>query len=424
MNWSERTAPPNFRWNFLAYIVDIVSFSFALSFISVDTIAPALVSQVTSSALLIGLVGTIFRGAWLIPQLAIAQAIKDKPRKKPYLLPGIIGRIAALGMMIAALFGGAASRPGLLLAIVYVSLSLFAISDGVIAVAWFDILARVIAVQRRGRLFGIGQAVGRLLGMGAGVIVARVLGNPALAFPSNYGVLYVLAMIGLAPSAIALLVLREPPSSAPADQEPVEGALGWLGALRADRTFRRLISCRILVSTLLLCSSFFVVHAADVAHLPESVLGQFVIAQTLGGLVASLVLGWVSERFGPRAVIRIGTGLSALAPMFGVFSDLTGGSVLLYYGIFIALGVWYSIWSLGFFNYLLEIAPENLRPVYIGAGNTIIGITTLAPIAGGWLLERTSYLSLFATTAVLMGLAFLLSLRLRKSSSAGERGGY
>ena len=419
MNGSRHTVPRNFRWNFFAFLVDITSFSFALSFISVDTIAPAMVNQVTSSALLIGLVGTVFRGSWLIPQLAIAQAVKDKPQKKPYLIPGIIGRIVALGILIAALFGGAVNRPGLFLAIVYACLSLFAVSDGVIAVVWFDILARAIPVQRRGRLFGIGQAVGRLLGMGAGVIVARILGNPALAFPSNYGVLYVLAIIGLVPSAIALLVLREPPLAIPVNQEPAESSTGWFTILRSDRTFRRLISCRILVSALLLSSSFFVVHAADVAHLPDSVIGQFVIAQTLGGLVASLALGWVSERFGPRAVIRIGTGLSALAPVFGIFSHLAGGSVLLYYGIFIALGVWYSIWSLGFFNYLLEIAPEHLRPVYIGAGNTIIGITTLAPIAGGWLLETTSYLGLFVVTAVLMGFAFLLSLRLRKSSGAG-----
>ena len=137
-------------------MIDIISFSFALSFISIDTIAPAMVSQVTSSALLVGLVGTVFRGSWLIPQLAIAQAIK----KKPYLIPGIIGRIAALGILIAALFSGAAIRSGLLLVIVYASLSLFAISDGIIAVAWFDILARAIPVQRRGRLFGIGQAAG------------------------------------------------------------------------------------------------------------------------------------------------------------------------------------------------------------------------------------------------------------------------
>ena len=419
MNCPIKVAPPNSRWNFFAYMIDIISFSFALSFISIDTIAPAMVSQVTSSALLVGLVGTVFRGSWLIPQLAIAQAIKDKPRKKPYLIPGIIGRIAALGILIAALFSGAAIRSGLLLVIVYASLSLFAISDGIIAVAWFDILARAIPVQRRGRLFGIGQAVGRLMGMGAGVIVASVLGNPALEFPFNYGLLYVLATIGLVPSAIALLVLREPSPDGSVEQESAEESIGWFAALRSDRTFRRLMSCRILVSTLLLASSFFVVHAAEVAHLPDSVIGRFVTAQMLGGLVASLVLGWVSERFGPRTVIRIGTGLSALAPILGILSDLVDGSTLIYYGIFIALGVWYSIWSLGFFNYLLEIAPEHLRPVYIGAGNTIVGVTTLAPIAGGWLLGLTSYRGLFAVTAVLMGIAFLLSLRLRKSSGAG-----
>jgi len=414
LNWSEQTTPPNFRWNFFAYLVDITSFSVAFSFISVDTIAPALVSQVTSSALLIGLVGTIFRGSWMVPQLAIAQAVKDKPRKKPYLVPGIVGRMVALGMLIAALFGGLAGRPGLMLIFIYVSLSLFAISDGVIAVSWFDILARAIPAQRRGRLFGISQAVGRLAGMGVGVIIAQILGNPALEFPTNYGLLYLFAAAALVPSALALLALREPPLDGLVSQESVENSGGWLEVLRSDRTFRRLMWCRILAAALMLASSFFVVHAAEVAQLPESAVGQFVTAQTLGGLVASLALGWVSERFGPRAVIRIGTGISVLAPLLGMLADLLGGSAVFYYGIFIAMGVSYSIWTLGFFNYLLEIAPERLRPVYVGAGNTIMGVTTLAPIMGGWLLEATSYLVLFTVTAVVMGFAFLLALRLNE----------
>ena len=76
---------------------------------------------------------------------------------------------------------------------------------------------------------------------------------------------------------------------------------------------------------------------------------------------------------------------------------------------------------LGFYNYLLEIAPDDLRPSYIGLGNTIMGILTLAPTVGGWLLEATSYTVLFGITALLVFLGFLMALRLEPAMPAAVR---
>jgi hypothetical protein len=70
---------------------------------------------------------------------------------------------------------------------------------------------------------------------------------------------------------------------------------------------------------------------------------------------------------------------------------------------------------LGFYNYLLEIAPDDVRPSYIGLGNTVMGVLTLAPTLGGWLLEATSYTVLFATATGLVTLGFLIALRVRPS---------
>jgi hypothetical protein len=68
---------------------------------------------------------------------------------------------------------------------------------------------------------------------------------------------------------------------------------------------------------------------------------------------------------------------------------------------------------LGFYNYLLEIAPASLRPSYVGLGNTILGVLTLAPTLGGWLLEATSYTVLFGVTAGLASLGTLIALGLK-----------
>ena len=72
---------------------------------------------------------------------------------------------------------------------------------------------------------------------------------------------------------------------------------------------------------------------------------------------------------------------------------------------------------MGFTNYLLEVAPEAMRPVYIGAGNTVRGLLMALPVLGGWLLEVTSYPVLFGVTIAVGMVGFYVSLRLGTSSA-------
>ena len=418
MNVGARVHYPHLRWNSIAFLVDFAAFGAAFALVSVETVVPSLADQLTDSALVIGLVSTVFGAAWLLPQLAVAHVIKDKPSKQPYILPGIIGRHVALLLVTLALWLGLARRPAAMLGVIFLYLALFAASDGVVAVSWFDILARTVPVKSRGRLLGVGQALSGLTGVGAGVLVGRILGAPGFAFPANYALLFTTAAVLLVPSSVAIMLLREPPPEPVKHDEKAAAKGKWLKLLADDRAFRRVIVCRILVAMVGLTSPFYVVHASDVLLLPSQTIGVFVIAQTLGGLVASLVLGALSARKGPLIVIRIGSVFAALAPLLALLADLAGGGRLAfaYPAVFVASGVANSIWTLGFFNYMLEIAPDDLRPVYVGAGNTIMGIMTLRTVFGGWLLESTSYATLFAVTIVLVGAGFLVTLTLKPSA--------
>ena len=86
--------------------------------------------------------------------------------------------------------------------------------------------------------------------------------------------------------------------------------------------------------------------------------------------------------------------------------------------VFVALGAARSSWMMGFMNYMLEIAPEALRPVYIGTGNTVRGLLMVLPVLGGWLLEATSYPVLFGVTVVVGMVGFYVSLGLGTSVGA------
>jgi MFS family permease len=416
--------PPHYRWNFVAFLVDYVCFGVAFTFISLNSVLPAFVRQLTDSAPVIGLVGTVFHGGWLLPQLAVARVINDKPRKKPYMIAAVSGRIL-FWVIALVLWAGLARYPMAVLLLFFICLGLFAVTDGVASVAWLDILARAIPLKQRGRLIGVAQVISGLAGSGVGVLVGLVLGSPSFRFPANYALLFTLAGAVFIPSAVALTLIREPPPQDASIEASGRVQGGWLKFLLADAAFRRLMACRIMVGMISLAVPFYVGHADEVLHLPESVIGGFVIAQTLAGVIASAALGPVSERWGPQYVARIGSAVAVTGPLFALLAHLAGGGWLAqaYPFVYVSLGVVNNAWMLGFFNYLLEIAPEGMRPAYIGLGNTIMGVLTLAPLVGGWLLEATSYTALFGVTAAIGAAGFLLTLGLGPPQRTAPAGG-
>jgi MFS family permease len=191
----------------------------------------------------------------------------------------------------------------------------------------------------------------------------------------------------------------------------------WLRILVADPAFRHLMACRMLIGMIGLASPFYVGYASAVLRLPERTIGGFVVAQTVAGMVASIVLSLISERWGPRRVICVGSAFAAIGPAFALAVHLAGGDRLApaYPIVYASLGVANCIWMLGFFNHMLEIAPDNMRPAYVGMGNTIMGLLTLTPMAGGWLLEKTSYTTLFGVTGAFVATGFVLTLGLKPS---------
>jgi MFS family permease len=417
------TLPPHYRWNFYAFLVDYVCFGVAFTFFNPSSVLPAFVGQLTTSAPVIGLVGTVFRGGWLLPQLAAARVISEKPRRKPYMLAGASGRIM-FGVIALALWAGLARNPTATLILFFTCLCLWAVADGIASVTWFDMFARAIPLRRRGRLMGLGQVISGLGGVGAGALVGLILNR--YPFPNDYALLFTLAAALLVAAIPALAAIREPPPTNANPQADGQAKGGWLNILAADPAFRRLMACRVMVSMIDLAVPFYVGHAQEVLHLPMSIVGGFVVAQTVAGVVASTGLSLVCERWGPRYVVRIGSAAAAAGPLFALAAHLAGGGWLAqaYPFVYVALGVLNSAWMMGFFNYLLEIAPEGMCPAYVGLGNTIMGAMTLVPMAGGWLLEVTSYTVLFGVTAALVVTGFLLTLGLkppRRATSVEEQ---
>ncbi len=314
--------------------------------------------------------------------------------------------------------------PTVLFGLMLVMVVVFRGFDAVSAVAWFDIVSKSLPLNIRGRILGWTQAVAFVLQFGTSFAVTWALSTAGPSFPGNYALLIGLSSVGLLVSFVALLFIREPHGEV---ADNVSGQMN-MGAharhiLSHDRAFRQSSIARVLAGGIALAIPFYAVHAIKYLHLPEGLLGGLLAAQTIGGVISALVLGPISERYGSRIVIRITLCLALIPPALGVLLNLIGpgGGALLTVGnvlIFAAIGATDGSFLLGFLQYIMEIAPAVERTAYTGLANTIGGVTVVASLIGGVLLQATSYPVLFIAAA--LGPAIGLAVVWRLPAS-GER---
>jgi MFS family permease len=368
---------------------------------------------------LVGLAGSIWTAGWTLPQLLSANIFGRNPRNKPYMRLSAVGRLLLWSIPICLWGGLADHHPTLMLIVFFAAMGAFATCDGLTAVSWFDFMAREIPPNRRGRLQGIGQTAGGLASVGVGALIALILAR--LPYPSSYTLIFALAAIAFMPGGIAILLLREHVTQDAASRSEHMSAGGWFRPLKRDADFRRLVVCRILYGLTALASSFYVGHAVDVLLLPERLIGQFTVAQTVTKIICGTLFGLVCDRWGPLWVVKTGILLTALGPAFALLAHLIDTPQMhgLYPIVFIALGISQGTFVMGISQYLIGMAPETVRPAYIGLANSIGGISSLWPIVGGWLLNVTSYPLLFSLTTAMTLLAFLFSLRLHPTPAGG-----
>lgn len=408
-------ARSHYRRNFLALIGDYVGFGLALAFCSLSTVIPDFAARLTENKAVVGLLVTVADGAWLLPQLLFANLLLNKPRKKPYVTLGaLIGRPALLLYAVALLFG-LHREPTLALILLGVVFLLFMGSDALSAVAWFDVLAKAIPENRRGRLVGIAQVVQGGLTFGVGALIAFLLSERGPGFPLDYAAIFALAGLFLFLSLFSWLFVIEPEEEVPAERARWRDYIPQLfQTIAHDKGFRQAIGVRMLAGFELLAFNFYILFARQGLGLPAEVVGVFAVVQTLGNILGSAVLGVVSERAGSHRVIQIVSALNVTAPLLGLILALSRPSgqlvaAIALGGAFLVLGVGSSSFMLGYLNYVLALSPAGRRPMYMGLYNTLGGLLVVMPTVGGWLLEKTSYAVLFAVTAVILALTHVLS---------------
>jgi len=416
-------------WNFCVVVFQVAFWTAGLACMDMGAVLPVFVSTLTRSKLLIAFLGVLPAVCWMLPQLLGAARVLHRPRKKGFLLAVVaIGRTPMLALPFLLLLFPPQSKAVMLWTLMGCYGVLF-LSDGLIAAAWYDIIARTIPARMRGRFFAGCSIVGGIGAWGSGWLVKQVLASPHLTYPRQYGVLFACLCAGLFLSLLLLAFIREPEGVVSSERpQPLRDVLRQVPRVwRSSFHLRRLLTVSWLGTMATLGWPFYVLHGMDALHLPAEVGAIFIWASIAGSVSGSLVFAWLNDRRGPRLVIVFVAATRPMAPALALFVPMalalfpqpipSAMAQYVYAAVFFFGGAIMSGSSMGFSNYILELAPEKERPLYVGLGNTLIAPGLMAPLFGGWLASVWSYEGMFALGAVVGVASLVASFRLQDPST-------
>ena len=403
----DRTADSNLTWNFTVNLIDIAFITLGISLVSRDTVLPVLVSTLTDSNLAIGLIAALYGMGIYLPQLLTANFTERLRYKKPFvMLVGSVGERLPYLLMGVAVWLFAVPAPNMALVLVLGCLALSGFSAGAATPAWYDMIAKVIPVSRRGLWSGLGHGLGALMGIFGAFLVGRILdGYP---YPNNFTLLFLLAFGATCLSFVGLALNREPPSPLVKRRVSTRSYFRQLPALlRANRNYRRFFFSRTVVILGAMATSFFIIYGIQRFALDGAAIGLMTATLVASQAVMSLLWGVIGDRIGHKVVLTSAAFALALAALNTLLAPTQGWLVL----SFVLLGMYSSGDAVSGLNIILEFAAPEDRPTYIGLTNTLLAPTIiLAPILGGWLATIAGFPTLLITAAAVASTgAFLLA---------------
>lgn len=391
------TADSHTNWNFWVNVLDIVFFTLGASIVARDTVMPALVSQLTDSKMALGLIPAISALGFYLPQLFIANLSERMRYKKPFVMwiGGLVERLPFLLIALAIWFLGVSS-PGITLTLFFLLLVMTSLGSGIGTPAWFDIIAKVIPVQRRGYWSGLSHGIGALIGASGALYFGQVLDR--IEYPSNFALLFTIAFAMLVVSFVGLALNREPPSTVVKESIPLARYLSQLPeVLRRDANYRRFLVSRTITQLGTMGVGFFMAYGLERFQIDGVWVGRLTAAQVFTVAVMNLVWGLVGDRFGHKRVL----GLAAFAMALAAFIAWWSSSMLWLAITFSLVGVYIAADGVSALNIILEFCAEEDRPTYIGLTNTLLApVLILAPLFGGWLAGWIGYANLFLIAAI------------------------
>ena len=394
--------------SYLIFIWHGFFLTLTMSMIDFNTVFPSLISTLIDSKIIFGLLYSIMLGAPKIFNIIFSHYMNSFDYRKKFLLIGIYLRaFSFLGMAFFTYYFGDSS-PELVIISFFFWILIFSISGGFAGISYSDIIGKTVEREERGKLYASKQFAASIAAFMGGMIVRNIFRGDSLAFPLNYSLILLIGAVGLVIAAIAFWMIEEPPSvNKDKDVLSLKEYIKKVpDILRTDKNFASFIIIENMASFSIMILPFYIVYAQDSFGIGSDYIGRFLLFQVAGTIVSNLLWGYISDRINSEAVVRICILGGAITPLFALILTPLGPEVFSI--IFFMVGFLISGRRVGFEPYLLQIAPDDRRTVYLGIRGTLNFMIVFLPLLGGVFINFFGYIFTFILVSIVMFLAYYL----------------
>jgi MFS family permease len=368
-----------------------------MTFSSTATMLPALAERLGAPSLIIAAFPTLALLGRSLPALFSPHRIEPLARKLPFVLTYTLWeRLPWLGLAVAV-FALGESRPGLVLALLVLTLAAVSMVGGYLGPAWMELVGKTIPASHRGRFFAAGSTFSTGTGLVGAALAAYLLRE--YSFPLGYALCIGATFLALMASYGAMAMTREPAVRLARPALPLRAHLARLPAiLSSNRSFTWHLLGRGLAVLAMMVTGFYTVHALRDLGAAEWNVGSFTFAMLAAQSAGALGLGFLADRRGHRVSLTIGSLAAAGAALLA----LTSADLLIYHGVFALVGVALASATVSAYNLVMELAGEEGRPTYVGVASAAQAPFALAaPLLGGGLAEAVGLPAVFVAAVVL-----------------------
>ena len=268
---------------------------------------------------------------------------------------------------------------------------LMGIPGTALAVGFNALFAEAVPASWRAHVAGTRNVILSIIYVITSVLCGAILNN--FAFPVGYQIVFGIGFLGAAMSSFHLFFVRplgitkDPTTYLEIKKSIVAGTrIGikyWFNQLRHKlisvdvwkTPFRKTLTVLLFFHTAqFLAIPLYPLYFVNVLHLNDQQIGIGSAAFYFTGLIGSMQLARISNKWGHHKVTSLGAILTSLYPFLLVFSN----GYYQYLGISLIGGFGWAFVGGALVNYLLEKTPGNNWTAYLAWYNIILNISILA----------------------------------------------
>jgi len=379
----------------------------AITIAEPSTILPLMVHHFSDSVIAVGLFASLLRGGAIVIQLYVAFHAQAYKRVLPYLRKVFFFRFLAWFMIGVSIFFLGETHKRLTLFFIGLGLFFFSFTAGFGVIYFKELQAKLFSKAYRGKTMANRSVASSV----ASIISGGVAGYMLHTFeaPMSYAYLFLVSSIFMAIGFVAFATIEEPAKENVSAKEKsfklfIKNAKA---ILKSDKRLQQQILVIFLSFSYYLSMPFVILNANNAFTLTGWMLGGFITVQMLGSILGSSLLWRRIENY--EKMLSLAFLFMILAFTIAIFAH----NIYAYGFVFLLFGVALDGFNIAGMNLVIEIAPEDKRPVYTALQTNIASLGLFFPILGGVILTCIgSYIAIYALTIGLLLLGFLLSLRL------------